>query len=95
MANTSKDFANLRSRSVAGAAAGNLTVTGIKAGDRLVSVQPVGVASVDLVSEFSVTADNTINNAGGTSSAAQFVHVLWEAAGGGRQGGRGQGRSTY
>ena len=78
------DSGDIRTRSVAGAAAGNLTVTGIKVGDKLIAVQPVGVAAANLVNEFTVTADDTINNTGGTSSAAQFVLVIWEALGGGR-----------
>lgn len=78
------DVPDIKTRSVAGAAAGNLTVTGIKKGDRLIAVQPVGVASANLVGQFTVTADDTINNTGGTSTAAQFVLVMWEARGGAR-----------
>jgi hypothetical protein len=78
------DALDIKSRTVAGAAAGNLTVTGIKKGDRLISVQPVNVAAANLVGEFTVTADDTINNTGGTSSATQVVLVIWEAQGGGR-----------
>lgn len=77
-------YMNLRKRNVAGAVAGDLVVTGIKLGDRLISVMP-NVASADLVDEFAVTADDTINNAGGTSTAAQVVTVLWEVYGGGVQ----------
>jgi len=78
------DFDNFKSRTVDGAAAGNITVTGVLLGDRLITVQRVDVAGANLVAEFTVTADNTINNTGGTSTAAGKVLVLWEAKGGGR-----------
>lgn len=90
------DADRVRSRSVAGAVAGNLTVTGIRKGDKLISVQPVGVAAANLASEFTITADDTINNTGGTSTAAQFVLVIWEAKGGGRDLNTGRvGRLSY
>ena len=78
------DVQDLNSRTVAGAAAGNLTVTGIKKGDRIVLVQPVSVAGANLASQFTVPADDTINNTGGTSTATQTVLVVWEARGGQR-----------
>jgi hypothetical protein len=78
------DTKDLESRSVAGAAAGNLTVPGVKVGDRLLYVQPTGVASANLASQFTITADDTINNTGGTSTLGQFVIVTWEQLGGGR-----------
>lgn len=70
----------LRTRTVAGAVAGNLTVTGIGLYDKILAVQPL-VASVNLASQFTITAANTINNTGGTSSAGQVVLVIWIAAG--------------
>lgn len=85
----------IRTRTVAGAAAGNLTVTGIKKGDRLIAVQPVSLAAANLVNEFDITADDTINNTGGTSSATQTVLVMWESYQGGRSGTGGSGRSAY
>lgn len=72
------DVQDLTSRMVAGAAAGNITVTGIKVGDRLVLVQSLTAATANIASEFTVTADNTINNTGGTSTATQTVLVVWE-----------------
>lgn len=75
-------------RLVAGAAAGNITVTGIKLGDTLTGVTAVGLAEgapntftghTEQLSEFSITADNTINNTGGTSTAGKLVLVAWEA----------------
>lgn len=99
------DLAQLRSRHVAGAAAGNITVAGIKLGDRIIEVSGFGLTEaapntfsgiVDLTSEFTVTADNTINNTGGTSSAAKILHITWETVGGGRALGRSTtGRAKY
>jgi len=71
------DVQDLSSRVVAGAAAGNITVTGIKLNDRLVLVQDL-TTGADITTEFSVTADDTINNTGGTSTAGHSVLVTWE-----------------
>lgn len=68
---------------VAGAVAGDITVTGIRAEDDLVAVffhDPGGPSLTDLTSEFTITADDTINNTGGTSTAAGTVMVVWAAA---------------
>lgn len=68
---------------VAGASAGDVTVTGINAGDELVSVlfytgSGTDVTEVvDLTSEFSITADDTINNATGTDTSGGDLKVLW------------------
>lgn len=63
---------------VAGAAAGDVTVTGIKAGDELVSVLHNTAGTLaDLTSEFSVTADDTINNDGGTATTGDQLWVTW------------------
>lgn len=90
-------YENLRKKTVLGAAAGNLTVNGIKQGDRLISVEVLDftlaegtpntrtwTAPVDITAEFKVTADNTINNTGGTSSAGKLVTILYEAYSSGR-----------
>lgn len=70
----------LKSRTVAGAAAGNITVTGIKAGDKIITVVATSAPGADLASEFTATADNTINNAGGTSTAGVVaLLVQWLA----------------
>lgn len=64
-----------------GAAAGNVTATGVKTTDKLIAVHSIaftaGVPSAvaDLTSEFTITAANTINNAGGTSTADMIVLV--------------------
>lgn len=72
---------------VAGAAAGNVTVTGVKARDRLMSVLRVAGAGdavtdvTNLTSEFTITAANTINNAGGTATTSAKLIVTWLAVG--------------
>ena len=71
-----------------GAAAGNVTVVGgIKEGDKLLRVITAVIdgsghttAVADLTSEFTITADNTINNTGGTSTANRLVTVQWASA---------------
>ncbi|MBA2704130.1 MAG: hypothetical protein H0U60_09790 [Blastocatellia bacterium] len=74
----SADLRSVKSRTVAGAAAGNLTVTGIKKGDKVVTVVAVSAPGAGIASEFTVTADNTINNTGGTSTAGvTAVLVQW------------------
>lgn len=90
------DAQDIKTRTVAGAVAGNLAVPGIKKGDRIISVQPVSVAGANLAAEFTATADDTINNTGGTSTATQVVLVMWQALGGGREFNKGRtGRSSY
>ena len=65
-----------------GAAAGNVTVTGVNATDKLLLVQAVThdtsgycTAVADVTSEFTITAANTINNTGRTSSANLMLLV--------------------
>lgn len=64
-----------------GAAAGAVTVAGVKAADKILLVESLAFAAgvpsavVDLTSEFTVTADNTVNNTGGTTTANMFVAV--------------------
>lgn len=67
---------------VTGGAAGNLTLTGIATTDELVSVMvfttAAAIATVaDLTAEFTITAANTINNTGGTSTASNQLMVFW------------------
>lgn len=71
------DLRQLQGRFAAGAAAGNLTVTGIKKGDKVLVVSATDGTTGNLASEFTATADNTINNTGGTSTAAKTVLVQW------------------
>jgi hypothetical protein len=71
---------------VAGGAAGNFTVTGIKTTDSLVSVLRLVAAATtmtnitDLSSEFTITATNTINNTSGTATTSDKLLVIWVAA---------------
>lgn len=66
---------------ISGGAAGNHTVTGIAVGDNLISVLHLdlgGNNETDLTSEFTITATDTINNGGGTSTAADTLLVTYE-----------------
>ena len=65
-----------------GAAAGNVTATGVALTDKLIAVHTVEFdtdgdisAVADLTAEFSITAANTINNTGGTTTADKLVLV--------------------
>lgn len=70
----------MTSRVITGGAAGDLTVTGIRVGDTIAIVQNVAAAGVDLSPEFTVTADDTINNTGGTSTAGMTLLIIWYKA---------------
>lgn len=65
---------------VAGAAAGNVAVTGIKKGDKVIRVYDI-TTPADRTAEFQLTpevaADGFINNAGGTTTAAKIVFVQY------------------
>lgn len=73
----------LRMKFCTGAAAGAVAVTGIKKRDILQSVVvftgSTNTGDSDLTSEFSITADGTIDNTGGTSSAGKLLLVVWLA----------------
>lgn len=62
---------------IAGAVAGDLVVTGITTNDELIGVIDITTPG-DMTSEFSITAANTINNTGGTSTAATNLIVTWK-----------------
>lgn len=68
---------------IVGAAAGNLTAPGITTADAIDSViQYVGAGTavtdiVDLTAEFTITADDTINNAAGTDTTDSKLVVNW------------------
>lgn len=74
--------ASLKMFRSAGAAAGNVTATGVLATDTIVAVLSLltGAASasglVDRTSEFAVCAADTIGNAGGTSTASSDLLVV-------------------
>lgn len=68
--------------SIAGGAAGDHTVTGIKPRDTLVSVLQIEDTDVsDLTSEFSISADDTINNADGTATTGDALIVTYLSVG--------------
>jgi hypothetical protein len=68
---------------IAGGAAGNFTVTGIKVGDEIDLVlrfvgAGVAVTDVsDITSEFTITATNTINNTAGTNTTGDKLLILY------------------
>lgn len=69
---------------VVGGTAGTLTLTGITTDDKLVKVYAVAYDSggdassvADLTSEFSISAANTITNAGGTATTDRMLFVTW------------------
>lgn len=70
----------LTSAIIAGGAAGDHTVTGIATGDALVYVYEQDGTSgllTDLTSEFSVSAADTISNAGGTDTTGDYLVILY------------------
>lgn len=71
--------AKIERTTIAGGAAGALTVNGVGASDTLVSVVAITAAGVHsvLTSEFSISAANTIDNTAGTSTANSDVRVEW------------------
>lgn len=77
--------AALQQTIVAGAAAGDITVTGIAVGDILIAVtRYIGAGTAvtdvsDLTSEFTITAADTINNGGGTNTTGDKLQVWWWA----------------
>lgn len=70
----------LQSAVIAGGAAGNLTVTGIKTTDTLKIVQNVAAAGPNLASEFTIATLDTINNDGGTDTTGMTLLVMWYQA---------------
>ncbi len=79
---TSHIAVSLKTFVATGATAGDVTVTGIRPHDKLLSViHFVGggtdvTAIADLTSEFTISADDTINNTGGTSTASAQILVI-------------------
>jgi len=67
---------------IGGGAAGDHTVTGIATTDKLLSVIHLDMTDAsetgaDLTAEFSISAANTINNAGGTNTTGGFLLVTY------------------
>jgi hypothetical protein len=72
----------VRQTSIAGGSAGAHTVTDIKVQDQLISVLEVATSTAavtDLTSEFSISADATIDNTGGTDTSSDSLIVTWLA----------------
>lgn len=73
----------LRQAVLTGGAAGDFTISGITLADTLIGVTRfigAGVAVTDvtdLTAEFTITAENTINNGGGTNTTGSKLLVLW------------------
>lgn len=69
---------------ISGGLAGNHTVTGIAPGDSLISVLQFDISTgdvidiADLTSEFTITAENTINNNNGTDTTGDKLYVLYQ-----------------
>ena len=59
-----------------GGSAGDITVTGIVLGDKL-SLVLNQADGLDLTSEFSITAADTINNTGGTDTTGDLLLVCY------------------
>ena len=67
---------------VPGGVAGNLTVAGLNAGDTLIAVGGVKTSDqtyVDFSSQFTITANNTINNSGGSATTGYELVVVWRS----------------
>lgn len=65
---------------VAGGVAGPITVTGIATDDRLVSVlaqDDITGILTDLTAEFTISAANTVTNAGGTNTTGSHLLVSY------------------
>lgn len=82
--------AGTKTATIDGGAAGNHTVTGILTTDRLVSVLRADVSAgnvvnlIDITSEFTISAADTINNTGGTDTTGDRLVVIYERQGNGR-----------
>lgn len=87
-----RDLRNLKTKLVLGAVAGNVAVTGVRTNDKLLAVHEIdftlteGVPNTrtwvpaDRTAEFKITANDVINNTGGTSTANKLLLVIWVGA---------------
>ncbi len=88
MAKTHTDLAMVPA-AIVGGVAGDHTVTGIVVGDRIVAVFRFTTVTsnfqtiVDITSEFTVTAADTINNVGGTDTTADYLMIFYYPIGAG------------
>jgi hypothetical protein len=83
IAHTKLGTGTIKATLIAGGAAGNHTVTGIQTTDNLVAVLQVDATDAsetyaDLTSEFTISAADTINNAGGTNTTGCGLLVVYE-----------------
>ncbi len=76
-----RDKPIVMSQGADGAVAGDVTVSKIKKHDQLISVihHTAGALPVDLTDEFTISADGTINNTGGTDTSSDYLVVSWLA----------------
>lgn len=77
---TSSRAVKKHSATIAGATAGDHTVTGITTKNTLIAVVHVDDtthAGTDKTSEYTISAANTINNTSGTSSASAHIVAVW------------------
>ena len=88
MAITHFEGLGLKQTIISGGSAGDHTVSGISTDDQLIGVVKIdGTADTgtgdmtwacsDLASEFSITADDTINNTGGTDTTGAVLLVTY------------------
>jgi len=89
---------SLRFAKIVGGVAGNHTLTGLKLNDRLLSVLQFEKTAanitdlVDLTAEFTITADDTINNAAGTDTSTDALLIIYVETGAGRNYGANAGK---
>ena len=76
----------LESAVIDGDSAGDLTVTGIKIGDKLVTVVDTAAAGPNLRDEFTISEADTINNDDGTDTTNMVLLVQWVTSEKGRTG---------
>jgi cystathionine beta-lyase family protein involved in aluminum resistance len=86
----SRDKAFVQRALIAGGAAGDHTVSGLKKGDQIISIyhldfDTAAEVAADIKSEFSLGQDNTVlkdevlNNTAGTDTTGGFIEVMWLA----------------
>lgn len=80
---------NIKLGAIGEGSAGGFTLPGIKTEDVLLSVfavtlvlgeatpNTIAFTTTDLTAEFTITADNSIDNTGGTDLTDMFAFVLW------------------
>lgn len=80
---TTADIINpaFTSTTAAGGAAGDITVTGVDLATSVVvsvvAIKDADQSVLDLTDEFEVSADDTINNTGGTATTGYHLAVVW------------------